>query len=69
MIEPAEHEEALRRLFPRLPHQELQEVGEFLHGYCAILLRIYERMERERQDFDDSPRAFYDESKGRFPKN
>jgi len=41
-------------MFPDLSEEKRREVQEALDGYCEIVLRIYERMERERrQRFDD----------------
>lgn len=50
-IEPMESHQTqskkLRALFPNLPEPQLAEVAETLHGYCAIVWRIYERLQRE----------------------
>ena len=47
--EKTEREIAIRELFPQLTEDKLQEVGDFLDGYCEILLGIYERMVRDQQ--------------------
>lgn len=42
-------------LFPNLAENELNEVREALDAYCELLLRIFERLERERRgDFDEN---------------
>jgi hypothetical protein len=43
----------LRDLFPNVSDRELEEIGEILHGYCAIVWRIYERLEREHPEVVD----------------
>ena len=41
-------------LFPDLPEPQLSEVRETFDDYCGLLLKIFERLERERrQSFDD----------------
>ncbi len=39
----------LRPLFPDLTDQELKEVEETFYGYLEIALRIFQRMEAERE--------------------
>jgi hypothetical protein len=57
MIETSERQAAIRTMFPDLSEEKRLEVQEVLDGYCEILLRIYERLERERKEhFDDSAR-------------
>ncbi len=46
----------IKELFPNLSEKDLSEVGEALDGYCEIILRIFERLERERH-FDDGASA------------
>lgn len=43
----------LRLLFPALSTAELSDVAEILHGYCAVVWRIYERLKRERPEVID----------------
>ncbi len=43
----------LRSLFPNLTEDQLREVAETLHGYCAIVWRIYERLGREHPEIID----------------
>lgn len=41
-------------LFPDLPEPRLSEVRKTFDDYCGLLLKIFERLERERrQSFDD----------------
>jgi len=47
------HAHTLRVLFPNLPEAQLGELTETLHGYCAIVWRIYERLARERPEVID----------------
>ena len=37
----------LRDLFPEQTDEQIERIAEFLHGYCAVVWRIYERLERE----------------------
>jgi hypothetical protein len=43
----------LRDLFPNVSDRELEEIGETLHGHCAVVWRIYERLEREHPEIID----------------
>jgi len=38
----------LKELFPDVSERQLEEIAEVLHGYCAVVRRIYERLERDR---------------------
>jgi len=50
-------EMSLSELFPSLAESELDEIRETLDAYCELLLRIFQRLERERrQGFDDASR-------------
>ena len=40
-------------LFPDLSEQEIREIADTLHGHCATVWRIYERLERERPEVID----------------
>lgn len=55
MEDPVDDEVLLRELYPDLSDTERTEVKEFLNAYCAIVLRICEREERERQGYFDAP--------------
>jgi hypothetical protein len=44
---------SLHDLFPDLSEQEISEIADILHGYCAVVRRIYDRMERERPEVID----------------
>jgi hypothetical protein len=45
---------SISELFPNIPVEEQQAVTDTLDAYCELLLRIFERLEKERrQDFDD----------------
>ncbi len=43
----------LRELFPGLPENEVQDIAETLHSYCAIVWRMYERLSRECPELID----------------
>jgi hypothetical protein len=43
----------LRDLFPDQPEEQIEDIAEVLHGYCAIVWRIYERLEREHPEVID----------------
>lgn len=43
----------LRDLFSDVDDQCLEEIAEVLHGYCVVVRRIYERLERERPEVID----------------
>lgn len=40
-------------LFPGATDEQINEIAETLHGYCAVLWRIYERLEREHPEIID----------------
>jgi hypothetical protein len=40
-------------LFPDMTDQEINEIADILHGYCAVVWRIYERLEREHPEIID----------------
>jgi len=46
--EPEKREPSLRALFPGASEVQLNEIEQTLHAYCAIVWRIYERLEREQ---------------------
>ena len=43
----------LRDLFPDVSDEQLEDIAEILHGYCAVVWRIYERLEREHPEVID----------------
>jgi hypothetical protein len=44
----------ISELFPHIPEDQQQAVGEMLDAYCELLFRIFERLENERRrHFDD----------------
>jgi hypothetical protein len=45
--------EKLRVVFPHLSEAELCGLAEILHGYCAIVWRIYERLARDHPSIID----------------
>jgi hypothetical protein len=49
--------DGLRKLFPKLSEQELEEVGETFHGYLEIAWRIFQRMEAERKEKEQKNRG------------
>jgi hypothetical protein len=55
MEEPIDDDILLRELYPDLSDEERTEVKDFLNAYCAIILRICEREERERLGCVDPP--------------
>ena len=70
MIDPTPYDDVLRRLFPTLTDDEINQVRDFFDRYTKVLLAIYERIQQEHNpDFDRWSESPYDESKGRFPLN
>jgi hypothetical protein len=53
MISLMHQKASLRDLFPDLNEQQISEIAEILHGYCAVIGRIYERLEREHPEVID----------------
>jgi hypothetical protein len=53
MDEPEAKQKALAALFPGASEEQLKDIAETLHGYCATVWRIYERLEREHPDLID----------------
>jgi len=45
---PEKRELSLRALFPGASEVQFNEIEQTLHAYCAIVWRIYERLEQER---------------------
>ncbi len=44
----------LSELFPHIPEDQQQAVGEMLDAYCELLLKIFTRLDNEQtQNFDD----------------
>jgi len=43
----------LKELFPNESDEQIERIGEFLHTYCAIVWRIFERLEREHPEVID----------------
>ena len=43
----------LRDLFPNETEEGLGRIAEFLHGYCAVVWRIFERLEQEHPEIID----------------
>lgn len=44
---------SLHDLFPDLGEQDITEIADILHGYCAVVWRIYERLERAHPEVID----------------
>jgi hypothetical protein len=40
-------------LFPSVTDEEINEIADVVHGYCAVVWRIYERLEREHPEVID----------------
>src|SRR5258708_10766871 len=55
MPDHIEEDILLRKLYPELSDAERIEVKEFLDAYCALILRICEREEREQKGSFDEP--------------
>lgn len=55
MKEPVDDDVLLKELYPDLSDDDRTEVKEFLNAYCALVLRICEREERERRELFDVP--------------
>jgi hypothetical protein len=43
----------LPELFPNLSEEQIADIADILHGYCAAVLRIYVRLEREHPEVLD----------------
>jgi hypothetical protein len=43
----------LHDLFPDMCDKQINEIAETLHGYCAVVWRIYERLERDHPEIID----------------
>jgi len=53
MISVMQKKITLPGLFPDLNDQQINDVAEILHSYCATVWRIYERLEREHPEVID----------------
>lgn len=42
----------LRELYPELSDEELEEARQNIRGYLTVMLRIHDRLEREREEAD-----------------
>jgi hypothetical protein len=49
MLDPAQKTKLLRKNFPKLSDQEIQNLHEFLDDYCELLLQVFDRFAREQQ--------------------
>jgi hypothetical protein len=43
----------LRELFPDASDEQINDIAEILHGYSAVVWRIYERLERNHPEVID----------------
>jgi hypothetical protein len=43
----------LQDLFPDASVEQIKEIADILHGHCAVVWRIYERLEREHPEVID----------------
>ena len=43
----------LREVFPDQDDEQVERIAEFLHSYCAVVWRIFERLEREHPEVID----------------
>ena len=53
MISSMSKKVTLRELFPDQTEEQIERIGEFLHAYCAVVWRIFERLEREHPEVID----------------
>ncbi len=53
MISSMSKKVTLRDLFPDQSEEQIDRIGEFLHGYCTAVWRIFERLEREEPEAID----------------
>jgi hypothetical protein len=53
MISFMPKEVTLLDLFPNMSEQQINEIADVLHGYCAVVRRIYERLEKEHPEVID----------------
>ena len=59
----------LHELFPDAGEEKVDEIAELLHGYCDVVWRIYERLEREHPKvIDDLMRSRNMKAKVDSPK-
>jgi hypothetical protein len=47
MLNSAQKKQLLHENFPKLSGREIQSLHEFLDGYCDLLWRVFDRLERE----------------------
>ena len=53
MLDDEQKRELLRTEFPQLGEEDILNMQRFLDDYCELILRIFDRVEREeRPDFD-----------------
>lgn len=53
MISSMPKKVTLGELFPDQSEEQIERIAEFLHGYCAVVWRIYERLEHEHPEVID----------------
>lgn len=56
MLNDKQKRELLRAEFPQMAEDDILNMQRFLDDYCELILRIFDRVEREkRTDFDRNP--------------
>ena len=53
MISFMSKELELHDLFPKATNDQLSEIAEVLDGYCEVVWRVYERLERKHPELID----------------
>lgn len=58
MLDEEQKRELLRSEFPQLGEDDIATMQTFLDDYCELILRIFDRLEREQgTDFDQESRV------------
>ena len=56
MLDDEQKRELLRTEFPQMADEDILNMQRFLDDYCELILRIFDRVEREKSaDFDRNP--------------
>jgi hypothetical protein len=53
MISSMSKRPSLQDLFPGGTEEDIGQIAEVLHGYCSVVWRIYERLERDHPEVID----------------
>jgi hypothetical protein len=58
MLDSDQKKKLLREHFPQLGEDKIENIETFLDEYCELILRIFDRLEREQGvDFDRDSRV------------